>query len=127
MAPKPLLQKLVAPISKMNVLTSPLKKLVKPKANSILCIVCSLVVNAAEEEISNAATVEEASLLVVHRFGFMLFSQIESFLTNDVCTVLPRLFRPECGALVSSALPGIVGGLISKHNATQICGDVHAC
>jgi saposin len=112
---RPLL-KLVAPVAQMAVLTAPLKKLVpaaRPAGspNSIECLVCRLVVNAAEEELSNASTVQE----------------VESFLNSTACIVLPRLFRPECAVLVDTYLPNLVAHIIARDNATVVCTDVHAC
>jgi len=108
--------KLVAPIAQMRLLTAPLKKLVpaaRPAGspNSIECLVCRLAINAAEEELSNASTVEE----------------VESFLNSTVCHLLPRLFRPECATLIDAYLPNLVAHVIAKDNATVVCSDVRAC
>jgi len=112
---RPLL-KLVAPIAQMAVLTAPFKKLVpaaRPAGgpNSIECLVCRLAINAAEEELSNASTVQE----------------VETFLNSTVCHLLPRLFRPECTVLVNTYLPNLVAHIIAQDNATVVCTDVHAC
>jgi len=109
--------KLVAPIAQMTLLTEPLKKLVPAAVapagnpNGIECLVCRLVINAAEEELSNASTVEE----------------VESFLNSTVCHMLPRLFRPECATLVDFYMPNLVAHIIAQNNATVVCTDVHAC
>jgi hypothetical protein len=112
---RPLL-KLVAPMSGTKLLQTPLKKLVSSvrpagNPNSIECLVCRLVVNAAEEELSNASTVQD----------------VEAFLNGTVCLVLPRLFRPECGLLIDAYLPNLVAHIIAQDNATVVCTDVHAC
>ncbi len=113
---KPMI-KLVKPIAQMELLTAPLKKLVPAvavphkEANGIECLVCRLVVNAAEEEAANAATVAE----------------LESFINSTVCTVLPRLFRPECATLVDAYLPNIVAHVLASDNATVVCSALHVC
>ena len=46
-------------------------------------------------------------------------AQIEAFLTNDVCGLLPSFLRPECDALVSEYAPQ-VGNVLS---CGCVCSD----
>ena len=84
----------------------------KPAANAIECSICRLVVNAAEEELGNGATE----------------SEIVSFLTTDVCPILPRLFRADCGAFVTDYVPELVAHILVNNNATEVCTkDLQVC
>jgi len=84
----------------------------KKESDGIVCAVCRLAINAAEEELDNSATDEK----------------IEKFFNETLCSVIPRLFRPECTDLVTSYLPTLVGNFLEGHNATEICtDDIHVC
>jgi len=84
----------------------------KQKVGSFIsCDACQLIVGWAESQVSNNSTE----------------SQVENFLDNDLCALIPSIVRAECENIVNAYFPELVQILLTRENPTTACDQLTLC
>jgi len=100
--------------------TTPVKEIEVPKpvaqqpqkeGEGFGCTICTLLVNLGESYLAENSTENE----------------VENFLENTACTLLPTILSYECDAIVVSYLPALVQSILSKNNGTVECTRIGLC
>ena len=82
----------------------------KPEG-AIECTVCTLIVQFAEQELTQNSTV----------------SEIEKFLEDKVCGLLPSFLKDPCDSLVEQYGPQLAQDIQKDQPPSKVCGEVHLC
>jgi saposin len=110
---------LMAPLVKPQLLTAlvtthNLVKLVPAGVQpdgEIECTICKLILGYVEDKLGSNSSVAE----------------VEKFLEDDVCGLLPSFLQPECDSLVEEYAPELAQKIADKYPAGKICASVHLC
>jgi saposin len=90
----------------------PAVQVAEPKNKGpIECTVCTLLVSLAESYLGSNATEE----------------QIENFLNNTACSILPSTFADICDAIVQQYTPALVQAILAQESPSTACTQIGLC
>jgi len=101
----------VTPVMKLTPL-KPAVQVAEPKAKGVIeCTVCTLLVSLAESVLGSNSTEQ----------------QIEDFLDNSACSILPSTFATICQAIVTQYTPALVQAILAQESPTVACTQISLC